>query len=285
MSSLELIIFLAFSFTAPARLSFLATANNKIIEVPANGDFDTKRVWLFVNDQSFLSAGSELRISTKKNLFSAPSSFFPVDSCTNSLGGIYYFVDIPVDVQCFSIASVQKSGSKIVQATGWVDDIFPSRVYEITSSFSSKIRPRNANFAWKDKPDAFLLGMLLSSYISYSGSYENGYAAYEELNLYWFKYYVGDVENTSLETTFIYDYSKEQCENRASSGQKTRKVSVKNKISELSENHSQGVNQKKLTTARNNLIALISLAGCIALSVLFCVTLGWVRKKTKNGKK
>jgi len=235
--------------------------------VPQGGSFLTKRIWITVSDSSFLNSQANLLlISTKVSLTSSEIKTEQMVSTHTGLGGSFYYFDMPLSYECFRISSSSSLNANAWKTTDWICNIQPSLLYEITSDVPAKIRKRNDDLEWKRWADAPLLGLILSSYISFDSAYENGYSAYLELQSTWLSYYAGNIEGTTLDNTFLFDYSEKQCQERSPDPIKERKISVREKVSELKNQYTNSPHSVSLATKRDKKIEIIALISIVILS-------------------
>lgn len=248
--------------------------------------FRTKRIWIICSDNRYVSSGNSLFVQTKDTVFSNESGSLSLQSSNTWKGGVFYFIDVPKSVECFRVNSLSSLGI-IVYKTDWVCNISPSLVYEITSDVNANIRSRTTDVEAERHPDAKILGLLLSSYTSYDSSYENGYGAFPQLNEAWFSFYIGllgSVEGPDLSETFIFDYTREEYENRYINDRKTRKVSVADKISELSAAYSALGSSQRMTARRDNVVSISLLCLCAIIAAGLVILASFLDKK-KYGEK
>jgi hypothetical protein len=251
--------------------------------------FSTKRIWVTVSDSRFVSNGNVIVFQKKASLFSQPGENTLPNVSKTYKGGIFYYIDVPLSTECFRVNSIDEKGNAIYQ-TDWVCDILPSYLYEVTSAVNGYIRARSSDLEAERHPDSKILGLLLSSYITFSPSYENGFAAYPELQTLWISKYIGELETVpgpDLSSTYIFDYTLADCENPNPQARKTRLVSVEDKISELGASYKGGVPSKKLTSSRDSWLAsgLLVVCSLLTFGVILSYYLIAGRKNEKFSKK
>lgn len=229
--------------------------------ITTNCTFQSKRVWVICSDARFLSDGKSLSFQAKDTVIAKAKDPVPMSISETWKGGYFYYFDIPKTTECFRIDSIKDSNT-IAYKTDWVCDIKTSLVYEITSDVSAGIRSRTTDVEDKRHPDAKILGLLLSSYITFDPSYENGYGGYAELQTAWISKYIGNygsIEGPDLANTFIYDYTEEEYQNRYTDGKKTRVLSVADKVTELSNAYASKKASAPLVSKRDKWISILAL--------------------------
>lgn len=267
MASLSLGIFVIFAITGWIQFSFPVTSEStsniqETQTITTNCTYKTKRIWVICSNSEYLSAGRSLNIQVKETVVSKTQDPVAMNSCKTFKGGSFYYFDVAKSTECFRIESIQ-SPNLVVYKTDWVCDIKTSLVYEITPDVSAGIRSRTTDVEDKRHPDAQILALLLSSYITFDSSYENGYGGYAELKDAWISKYIGNygtIVGPDLSNTFIYDYTKEEYENRYIDDKKTRKLSVSDKITELSNAYSTQRASVPLVSKRDKWISILALA-------------------------
>ena len=251
----------------------LANENINIVSQKETSSFYTQRIWLCVSNKSFLTPNSSLHFLAKKDLISDECSF-EIQYQKNWDGGIFYFADIPLGFSMFRVSSC--NNEETLCQTKWMYNILPSKLYEIWDE-SLIIRSRNADVHC---PDAHVLSLVLSAYLSFESSYENGYSAFPDIQKTWLNYYSG-ATNGTLENTYLYDYGENDYLIKDQNPKKTVLKSVKEKIDEMEDSYNHMPHEKSIVSKKNCIIGLVFFFASILFSFGICFLF---RRKLKNDK-
>lgn len=237
--------------------------NTETIENPTT--FETKRIWVYVTSDTFISDGAALFVKTKKNLVSKGGEYKKLSSYTTAWNATYYYFDIGIDIYGFDISALDTKTNSITNTCEWIYRPEPTFIYEVTNDVPAKIRQRSVDVGWNNKPDAFVIGLLLSSFSTYSPAYENGYGGYLSIDTNWLSYYRGS--DDELSSIFISDYTEEEYNEQNLALAKTRTISVASKIQELKEAYSSKPHSKKKTNSFDLIFEICSLVFVFSLSL------------------
>jgi hypothetical protein len=127
-------------------------------------------------------------------------------------------------------------------------------------------------------PDAYLLGLVVSSFLSEDSSYENGYSAYIDLYSNWLRHYSGNVyissidASPSLKSIFIKDYNPMDYINKNPSTPKDRIISVSDKIEELKNNYENNAHlSPQAVNIYTRFSLLLFILSLVVTSILFTI--------------
>lgn len=245
-----------------------------VVKQENTSNFVTQRIWFCVSNKNYTIEGSELSFVSKGSVNSSEKTFL-IQNQKNWDGGMYYFVDIPITHSMFKILSIKQG--KILQETKWVYNILPTKLYEVWDE-SNIIRTRNADV---HSPDAYILTLFLSAYLSNDPSYENGYSAYRDIQKSWLSFYSG-ATNGNLENTYFYDYSDYDYLIKDQLPPKTVLKSAKEKINELENSYNELPRKESITVKKNKTIGLLFLMfSCVVSTFVWLL----MRRKALYGKK
>ena len=198
-------------------------------------------------------------------------------------GQVYYFFDVPLATTKFKLLRCSSDYATCWGEIGEVTSIVPSVIYFVnTESYSSVPSTGNASAS---KPDAYLMGAVLSAYLTCNSSTDNGYGAVtgaSSLTSTWYNNYAGDVNGT-LSSVTITDYAKSSSNGGTYSGTKTESVSVARKwegLSIMATNSGNWVGAKAVVSpATNDSSSTLVLGGIAGVAVLAAGGYFFVRKK------
>jgi hypothetical protein len=239
--------------------------------------FQTKRLWVYVSSETFLPKSGSLFVKIKGNFLSTESDYQELSHYETPWNAIFYYFDMPLSAYCFQIASRNPATNTTNDFCEWVYRAEPTFIYEITNDVSAKIRQRNLNIGWGKRPDAVTIGLLLSSFCSFSPLYENGYGAYSSLKENWLQYYRGDKE--TLSATNIFDYTESEFEAQQPKEKKTRLISLDKKIEELKEAYESKKPENKKSNSFDVAFEMVTLILTFLASLLIVFLLNKSVKK------
>jgi LPXTG-motif cell wall-anchored protein len=259
----------------------MVKANYAVTAVDNPGaSYSTKRIWVINNNNNFYNDSAKMAMG-----LSGGVSWTVIKPGThkNYDGQYYYFFDVPLATTKFKLLRCSSDYATCWGEIGEVTSIVPSVIYFVsTDSYGSVPSTGDAS---SSKPDAYLMGAVLSAYLTCNSSTDNGYGAVtgaSSLTSTWYKNYAGDVNGT-LSSVTITDYAKSSSTGGTYSGTKTESVSVARKwegLSIMAANSGNWVGAKAVVSpATNDSSSTLVLGGIAGVAVLAAGGYFFVRKK------